>query len=176
MGAQMQCTSRVVLIMLCFACSGCVGEAVEQATQSATKSMKKAKATGYLRNLGLLYQSYHDMHRRGPASWEEAKAYSIQNYSTSQPLDKLREMGYTVNWGMRMQDVIVGTSNYVLAYPSDGPQNGGSVLMMDGSVQSMTAAELNTALANQASIQPAVQVDSGSSGGNPSGGAPLSGQ
>jgi hypothetical protein len=94
---------------------------------------------------------------------------------TSKPLDELQKMGYTVAWGMRMPDVTIGISNFVLAYPADGLQNGGMVLMLDGAALPMSAEELQTALQNQASIRPAAAAGGSATGAPPAGPAGAAG-
>jgi hypothetical protein len=81
-----------------------------------------------LKGVGVAYHNYHDTFSKGPANWEELAKTSID----AQQIQRVRDAGYQVKWGVKFSEVTEGTSNTVLA---EKPGGGGPKLMMDGSVQ-----------------------------------------
>ena len=83
-----------------------------------------------LRTLGRLYHDHHDVHNRGPDSWDAAIEFASAGDYDATALERLRAAGYQVQWGQSLRDITGGTSNTVLAQAGYGPK-----LMFDGSVQ-----------------------------------------
>ncbi len=139
------------LIFATVGLSGCVGDAL----RSAQKAGQRAETGNRLKILGLTYHEYHDRHRAGPPSWDECIAYARNNGLDATAIEQLRSDGYTVIWGLQFKDVIIGTSNFIVAYPSDAQTNGGTVLMLDGAVLPITAEQFAESMEKQKDIKPA---------------------
>jgi hypothetical protein len=104
--------------------------------------------------LALVYHHHHDAHRQGPPSWEEAIAFCRKSGDSRgiEVLERLRQKGVVVYWGIRLRDVKVGTSNYVVAYEKKTPMEGGLALHLDGHTEALTPGQLLTFLAHQADV------------------------
>lgn len=147
----------VLLAGLCLLTAGCMGDAVKQVQQAAQQTRKaatRAEATQQLRSLGISYLNYHDAYHQGPPGWEEFKEFEAKSGGSPQIMDQLRELGYTVIWNCQFKNITIGISNFVVAYPADASSNGGVVLLLDGSVRTMSAQEFQEAMTNQASVTP----------------------
>lgn len=97
-----------------------------------------------LRQLGVAYPQYVATAGQGPAKladWTELKADAPKVY------EAIEDGRYVVIWGVRLLAVAndAGLSNTILAYEKDAPNQGGGVLMADGSVKTMTAPEFQAA-------------------------------
>ena len=92
-----------------------------------------------MKKLGEVYHHAHDLMRRGPSDWTESKNFGLQ----AEEAEQLQNEGYYVAWGLRIRDVSdkAAAADFVLAYPSAAESIGGQMLMLDGSVRQMTAAE-----------------------------------
>jgi hypothetical protein len=94
-----------------------------------------------LRDIGMAYHMYMNDFRRPPAGLHDLRdEMEIQaNPSARNGLESGR---YVVFWNARIpNDFPMGTSNTVLAYERDVPTRGGSVLMADGLVKTVSAQE-----------------------------------
>jgi hypothetical protein len=83
-----------------------------------------------LRQLRKAYSDYHDVHAQGPDSWETLFDFARQKELKTDGLERLRDAGYQVKWGVKTSDVTDGIGNFVLAEPADG----GPKLMLDGTI------------------------------------------
>lgn len=86
----------------------------------------QARLRNDLKVVGLDYHNFHDANRKGPASWEELQKGSMD----PQAVQRVRDEGYQVQWGVEFNKVSEGLSNTVLAEKPGGRFK----LMMDGAV------------------------------------------
>lgn len=105
-----------------------------------------------MKALGHVYHKYHDANGAFAKSWEEAKAFcqSSGDSHGADVLDRLRQKGVVVHWGIRFNDARVGSSNYVFAYEPKTPREGGVALHLDGFTEVVTPGQLLMFLAAQA--------------------------
>lgn len=142
----MRFTSTIVSLVCVAALFSIVGcGAVEQARKAADRQ----KDLNSLKMLGMTFHNYHDTYRKGPASWDELITYADQQGSG--PIVKdLRDRGFVMTaWDISFKDITGGISNFVLLYEPTATTSGGIVLLLDGSARTMSADELNAALAAQ---------------------------
>jgi hypothetical protein len=99
---------------------GCVVAALAGCDNSQARLMNDLKV------VGLDYINFHDANRKGPASWEELQKNSMD----AQAVQRVKDAGYQVKWGVELNKIEGGTSNTVLAEKPGGRFK----LMMDGSV------------------------------------------
>lgn len=126
-------TGFAVLSMAC----GAVGRVREAADRQARSND--------LKQIALSYISYCDVNRKGPANIDELVNLQPEIAPVAQ---KVKNGQYVVPWNVNMANMTQfteGTSNTVLAYESAVPTAGGLVVMCDGFVKNMTAAEFNAA-------------------------------
>ena len=92
-----------------------------------------------LKTLGLAYHTYIDVNRSSPSSWDEAEAFCARRGDTAsqQALQRMRAAGAVMHWGIQLRECVIGSSNYVLAFEQQTPQQGGWALFLDGSVRYM---------------------------------------
>lgn len=83
------------------------------------------------------YTEYVKNNKKPPQRLSDLKRYETVH---TLALRVLNEGRYVVVWGVNSKD-----SATVLAYPKDAPPEGGQVLMADGTIKSMTAAEVSAA-------------------------------
>jgi hypothetical protein len=105
-------------------------------------NIQQAKDTNDLKPIGLAYHNSIDTNRKPPE-----KASDITMFlegPASEPSQGLASGKYVVYWGTKSPKE-GGTSQIVLGHRSDVAASGGPVLMLDGSVMMMTAAEFATA-------------------------------
>lgn len=123
-----------------------------QAASGKAGSKVSKQVLDDLKTLGRVYHHYLDAHQKVAASWEEATAFCRTSGDTqgAEALGRLKEKGVVVHWGIRFQDARVGSGIYVFAYEKKTPMEGGAVLHLDGSVQTIIPGELLTYLAFQA--------------------------
>jgi hypothetical protein len=121
--------------------TGCIGDAIQEARVAA----QRAQTMNSLKILGLGYINFIDTNMRGPNDWSEVKQFT----GTGPEIQALESAGCIVNWGKTFKDATAGTSQFVIAYLPDAPTAGGPVLMLDGSVQQLTAEEFNALLGAQ---------------------------
>ena len=83
-----------------------------------------------LRHLRTAYSNYHDAHGQGPADWNSLIEAAGQDSEAVAAIQRLKDQGYQVKWGVRTSDATNGIGNFVLA---ESPQ-GEPKLMLDGSI------------------------------------------
>jgi hypothetical protein len=110
-----------------------VGEVVQQAQTAARRKQMLEE----LKALGVARFAFHDRMNRFPNSWEELESAGADPGLRK----KLEAEGYTVILGMKVSEMMAGTSNFMHAYPRDAAQNGGLVGLADGAVRLVTAEE-----------------------------------
>jgi hypothetical protein len=97
-----------------------------------------AKKANDLKQIGLAYHSFVGTNKRPPASVEELEAYYEKDARITAAI---KDGTYVVYWNVKFAELTNGTSNTVLGYEKDAPTKGGAVLIADGRVSTMTAAE-----------------------------------
>jgi hypothetical protein len=110
------------------ALAGCDG--VQQVAQKSVQQAQTAVIFEDLKVLGRLYHDYHDAHNGGPPNWDAALEFARQQGGNVAAIERVRDAGYQVQWGMKFSQVTTGLANTVLAESGSGPK-----LMFDGSVQ-----------------------------------------
>jgi hypothetical protein len=134
--------TRVVAVLLLtwFAVLSMACGSVRQAAERATRSND-------LKQIALSYMNYCDTNKpKGPANVDDLLKIDPQLAPVAQ---KVKSGDYTVIWNVNLSDPKTfepnGLSNTVLAYETAAPSAGGQVVMCDGFVKTMTAAEFNAA-------------------------------
>jgi hypothetical protein len=113
--------------------------AMEQAREAA----QRQNMSNNLKMLGIAYHNCHDTNMKGPSGWAEAQQFGLPAEAQQQ----LEAAGYTVVWGLKMAEAKQGTSNTIIAHQPNAATEGGLVLLLDGSAQQLTAAEVSEKLA-----------------------------
>ena len=144
---------RLVLLLLAalgplsFA-PGCdPGEVLQQASNAA----KHDDLMRHLKELGLAYHRYHDAHwqsgtgKGAPESWEHLQEAGL----SADARQFLEREGYKLVLGLEMPQATIGTSNFMIAYPTNPAGDRFLVGMMDGSARSVDRTEFNDLLAQQ---------------------------
>jgi hypothetical protein len=128
----------------------CVGGGVAlllPAVQAARDAAQRAQSMNELKELGLAYWNYHDQTGKSPASWDDLTNSGLIGSETVQ---KLQAQNVTVAWNVELSQLSMGTSEFILAYPSGASGPLVTVLMGDGSVQNIPPDELQRRLDAQA--------------------------
>jgi len=134
--------SAAVLMML----SGC--QQAAQVVQEAGNAAKADQERTQLRLLGRAYHDYLDMNSKGAADWESLLSI-VTREDVKAALSELQSRGMVVNWGIHPRDAKQGTTQFALAFAPTAKSTGGLVLTLDGTVQQMSAADLNAMLSAQ---------------------------
>jgi hypothetical protein len=79
-----------------------------------------------------------DTSKKPPAKVEDLAPYYEND---AQITTAIKGGTFVVFWNSSFQAMTAGTSNTILAYEKEAPDQGGLVLMADGSVKTMTAKE-----------------------------------
>jgi hypothetical protein len=138
-----------VLVVACLLACGAIRQGIK-------KGVEAAKSVNSLKQIGLLYHTYHNQKGKGPAGVDELK----QVATTADERAAVDEAGpggtLVVIWGASIISPKdgPGSSNIVLGYEKNVPTSGGAVLMLDGTVKSMTAQEFNAATKATAAAGP----------------------
>jgi hypothetical protein len=130
----------LAVLAFVLACGG-----VQKGMQQAAQQMQ---TQAELQQLGRSYQNFAAEKNKGPANttewadWAKTKdAGTVALINQTGPNGK-----YVIFWGLRIpQDFPDGTSTTILGYESKTPNEGGAVLMADGTTKLMTQAEFNSA-------------------------------
>ncbi len=120
----------------------------------ASLSPKSRQARDDLKALGKIYHQCHDELRKGPDSWSVAENICRKSGGDDRlkTLQRLRDGGTVVHWGISLAQAVIGSSNYVLAYEKSTPKSGGWILHLDGAVQYFEPEALQRALQFQAQV------------------------
>jgi len=96
-----------------------------------------------LNALSLAYHDYHDTYKKGPADAKEFRGYAIKilDKDAQLALEGVERSDYIVFYGVNFSRLLDGTQNTVLAYHKDVPSKCGDVLMADGVIKPMSAAD-----------------------------------
>jgi hypothetical protein len=133
------CTVSVGALVLALLASGC---------GRIQNAAERAKKSNDLKQLGLMYHSYIDANRKGPASADDLLKAAAGEPGAQAVVQKVKDGKYVLIWGTtitEMQKSPQGSTGTVLGYEATAPTAGGLVLMGDGSVKNMTAAEFAAA-------------------------------
>jgi hypothetical protein len=132
--------ARTVVPILVFVVlvPGCLGKVREAA--------QRAKRSNQLKEIGLACHSFWNTKgankSAAPMKVEDLTSLSQDTITAVQNGD------IVVIWGVssadrRAADLGAGTSQTILAYEKNAPNNGGLVLFLDGAVENLTAADFN---------------------------------
>jgi hypothetical protein len=103
-------------------------------------SVNRVVFANHLKNIGTAYQVAANL-GKPPASVADLDPNDIR-----QQLPFLKDGTFVILWGSDPQNAPGGASNTVLGYIKDVPENGGVVLMLDGTLRpNMTPAEFKAA-------------------------------
>ena len=107
---------------------GCqrAGEAI---IAPAAEAARQSTVAEDLRVLGMAYSYHIDVHGQGPAGWDECLTMASESKLDTAAIERVRDLGYQVQWGVKYQDATNGSSNFALASSPGNP-----TLMLDGSV------------------------------------------
>jgi hypothetical protein len=112
---------------------------------SVRQAAQRQKNANDLKQIALAYFNYCDANKKGPAKAEDLLLY-VENDTL---LVQKMKSDYTFIWGVNVNDMRQfaenGTSQTVLGYETTVPTSGGQVVMCDGMVKIMTAAEFKAA-------------------------------
>jgi hypothetical protein len=98
-----------------------------------------------LRQIGLAYLMYADVHDIGPATGDELRPF-LEDLKNKQQLINLVKSGQVVLvYQVRPADIKHDPGGYVLGYFKDVPASGGFVIKGNGEVVKMTAEEFKSA-------------------------------
>ena len=101
------------------------------ATVLAGCSGGEAKLRNDLKQVGLVYMSYHDQHGKGPPNWDELTKFAQDTNLSPASVQSVRDAGYQVKFEVELSKLEKGSSETVLAEkPGSGMK-----LYCDGSVQ-----------------------------------------
>ena len=93
-------------------------------------------ASSQLHDIWGFYQLHQEQHKSPPSKLEDVEEYAI-GYATG--FDAVRAGDYVVQWGVALTEP--GDADSVLAYHRNVPVQGGLILMRNGSIKRVTAAE-----------------------------------
>jgi hypothetical protein len=120
-----------VLAGLAFLAPGCG----KRMTDADYQSVHRNAELGEIQEIFSLYEKRHQRPPRQFADLKEYQAIYQRGYHAMQ------EGRYVVNWGVSSQD-----ASAVLAYEKDALSQGGTVLLGSGTIKTMSADQLRTAL------------------------------
>jgi hypothetical protein len=108
---------------------------------SNPQQAEQEKGKRDLSMLGLMYHTYHDKYKAGPAKADDLK--EVLSQDAKEAYDGLQSGKYVLIYGVKLVDVMKDgkTNDTVLGYSSGTPTSGGPVLMADASVRIVSADE-----------------------------------
>ncbi|HEY7428751.1 MAG TPA: hypothetical protein VH682_31260 [Gemmataceae bacterium] len=112
------------------------------------QAAEKTRNTNELKHIALLYQNYLDINHAAPANADDLLKIASSDPQAVQAVQQAKSGKYVILWGAttsEMQKNPQGSSGTILGYEKDVPTAGGLVLMGDGGVKNMTAAEFQSA-------------------------------
>lgn len=108
---------------------------------------QNAKNRNELKIIGLMYHNYMDRYNKPPAGVDDFEKLGAEY---AEGVTALKSGKYVFIYGVGLNDMMnEGASNTVLGYESQAATNGGNVLMGDGFVKHMSAAEFQRAVKAQ---------------------------
>lgn len=129
MSTNQTCVAWIIAAGAILAAGNGCQRAGEALIAPAAESARQSTVAEDLRVLGMAYSYHIDVHGQGPANWEECLAMAGGSDLDPAAIERVRDLGYQVQWGVKYQDATNGTSNYALASAPGNP-----TLMLDGSV------------------------------------------
>lgn len=105
-------------------------------------AVQKQLLINRLKQIGLAYHSCYDANKKPPSKVEELEPFYEKDAKIT---DAIRKGEIKIYWNVFFLKLPQGTSNTVLGHEKEVATRGGMVLMADGSVRSMTAAEFKKA-------------------------------
>jgi hypothetical protein len=84
-----------------------------------------------LSKTGMAWHSYHDVHQKGPANWDELIAFAKESKLGADAVQRVRDAKYELKWTANLKEARDGMSNVVLAEKAGA----GPKLMLDASVK-----------------------------------------
>jgi hypothetical protein len=109
---------------------------------SSASAQANARTANDLKQIGLAYHMHIDATGKPPAKAEDLAAFLCNN---KRMVDLLKNEDIVFFYGVGIAQMTEGTSKTILAYDKEVPDKGGLVLMGDGSVQKVSAAEFKNA-------------------------------
>lgn len=143
----MKHTTSFLLIGLFLACGCNKKPAGIEVTPSRGIQDFAARQTrgGHLKLIGLTYISFTQEKGRGPASLAELREYANAEYDHQKAVEQItKDPSFVLLWNAKLEDTDRG-SKVVIGYVSETPQSEGWVVMGDGDVKMMTAAQFAAA-------------------------------
>jgi hypothetical protein len=142
-GDEAVTTARRILSVVCgVAVLSCI-----LACGGVRQAAAKAKRANDMAQVGMAYHSFWASNPKGPADANEFATF-VQKMDPSMAglAGQIRSNQIVLYYGVKMPgDFPKGANNTVLGYESKVPSSGGWVIMGDGSVKEMTAAEFGNA-------------------------------
>jgi hypothetical protein len=126
----------VPLLMVVALILGCMGK--------VRKAAQRAQRSNQLKEIGLAYIGFLDT----KGANKSAAPMKVEDLTSLSPdtITAVKNGDIVVIWGVssadrRAADLGAGTSQTILAYEKDAPNNGGLVLFLDINVENLTAAD-----------------------------------
>ena len=123
--------------------AGC-GTATE-AVSAARKAAEQTRLSNDLKEFGLAYLTFcekrgeetKNAYGKGPMNWEQVRSHGAPDVVQR----RIEASGYKVVWGLNPLEAKEGTTNTIVAYPTNAASEGGLVLFLDCHVELLTAAD-----------------------------------
>lgn len=131
----------VLLLILAAALLGCVGDFIE----AGNKAKRRKENFDDLKAYAQAYMNVSQRFQRAPKSWDELQEAGLDPGVR----DRLSADGYTVVMGVYITQMMVGSNNFMLAFPRAAEQEGGQVGFADGHVREITADEFREKMSAQ---------------------------
>jgi serine/threonine protein kinase/formylglycine-generating enzyme required for sulfatase activity len=119
------------------------------------KSNLKLERKQALYAIGIAYHEYSEKHRKAPGKADDLQPFLAKNDAAWKTLG---DGTLTFTYGVNLFDIMKDASKYVLAYDKDTPKDGGWVLMADGFVKEVSAAEFKALPMAPARVAPKAAV------------------
>jgi hypothetical protein len=109
---------------------------------SLKQAAERQKATNELKQVGLAWHNYYDANARCPAKPEDL--FPFLDGPTSAASQALKSGRFVLVWDVNLPELRktpAGMGGAAVGWASETPTSGGLVLMADGTVKTVTAAE-----------------------------------
>ena len=124
------CSCVLLAAVGCSPASGPTGQSSTGGGSGAAADSASQDIRDDLRRFATVYLDHHDVHGKGPESWEAMLAFAAEREQPTEPIQRVRDAGYQITWGASIRDATEGVDNYVIAEsPSGGPK-----LMISGAI------------------------------------------